>query len=92
MVKFGEQLLSDQKETENKVIEGIAKNMLGIDSLETVNSDRHDFHDLSVWQIKAALEAAYKAGYEAKVGEDFPEEFDLYSEEQRLAYNGKDFR
>jgi hypothetical protein len=35
---------------------------LFIQTLETQNSDRHDFHDVSVWAIKSALEAAYAAG------------------------------
>lgn len=39
-----------------------AKDHLGLDTLETQNSDSLDFHELSVWQIKAALEAAYIQG------------------------------
>ena len=33
-----------------------------IKTLETRNSDRLDFHDVAVWAIRAALEAAYEAG------------------------------
>ena len=33
-----------------------------IQTLETQNSDRLDFHDVAVWAIRAALEAAYEAG------------------------------
>lgn len=40
----------------------IATDHLFIETLETRNSDRLDFHDVSVWGIKAALEAAYEAG------------------------------
>ena len=40
----------------------IAKNNLFIKTLETQNSDSLDFHDVSVWAIKKALEEAYKAG------------------------------
>lgn len=40
----------------------IANQHLGLETLETANSDGLDFHDLAVWNIKAALEAAYKAG------------------------------
>ena len=40
----------------------IAKAHLDLDTLETQNSDSLDFHELSVWQIKEALEAAYMAG------------------------------
>lgn len=42
----------------------IAQKHLGIETLETRNSDRLDFHDTAVWCIKDALEAAYKAGAE----------------------------
>lgn len=43
-------------------IANIAKRYLNIETLETRNSDSLDFHDLSVWSLKAALEAAYLAG------------------------------
>jgi hypothetical protein len=42
----------------------IAQQHLDIETLETRHSDRLDFHDLAVWSIKAALEAAYQAGIE----------------------------
>ena len=34
----------------------------GLETLETRRSDSLDFHDTAVWAIKAALEAAYRAG------------------------------
>lgn len=40
----------------------------GIDTLETQRSDRLDFHDVAVWSLKAALEAAYQAGQQAAAG------------------------
>jgi hypothetical protein len=43
-------------------IEQIAQKFLNLETLKTRNSDSLDFHDLAVWQIKAALEAAYNAG------------------------------
>lgn len=46
-------------------LEKIAREKLFIDTLETRHSDSLDFHDLSCWQIKAALEAAFLAGKEA---------------------------
>ncbi len=49
----------------------IAQKHLGIEALETRRSDSLDFHDLAVWNIKAALEAAFKAGVE--VGINLPE-------------------
>lgn len=44
------------------VIETIARVHLGIETLDSRGRDALDFHDVSVWQIKAALEAAYLAG------------------------------
>lgn len=46
----------------NQLLEQIAKRHLFIDTLETQSSDRLDFHDVSVWGVKAALQAAYEAG------------------------------
>jgi hypothetical protein len=46
-------------------IDQIAKTDLGIETLDTRKSDVLDFHDLAVWSIRAALEAAYKAGAQA---------------------------
>ena len=43
-------------------IEQIAKQILGLSTLETRNSDRLDFHQHAVWSIADALEAAYLAG------------------------------
>ena len=48
-----------------QTITRIAQAMMGIETLETRLSDDQDFHDLAVWQIKAALEAAYQAGKNA---------------------------
>lgn len=52
-----------------KTIETIAKQRLDIETLETRGCDRLDFHDLSVAGIKAALEAAYRAGSQAAIAE-----------------------
>lgn len=49
----------------NKLLEQIAKEHLFIETLETQHSDRLDFHDVSVWAVKSALEAAYAAGHAA---------------------------
>lgn len=40
----------------------IAKQYLSIPTLDTSNSDGRDFYDLHVTSVKAALEAAWKAG------------------------------
>ncbi len=54
------QMVNDQE------IKRIAKEHLGVYTLETRNSDSLDFHDVSVWQVKHALEAAYIAGAKSK--------------------------
>lgn len=40
----------------------IAQNKLGIETLETRHSDSLDFHDVAVWCLRDALEAAFNAG------------------------------
>ena len=49
----------------NKLLEQIANEHLFIETLETQHSDRLDFHDVSVWGVKAALQAAFEAGRKA---------------------------
>lgn len=44
------------------VLRRIAKKYLRLNTLDRRNSDSLDFHDLAVWQIRIALEAAYRAG------------------------------
>ena len=51
--------------TMDATIAGIAGKIFGLETLETRSRDSLDFHDLSVWQIKKALEAAFQAGAEA---------------------------
>ena len=46
-------------------LDHIAQTILGLETLDTRNSDRLDFHDLAVWNIKAALQAACEAGQQA---------------------------
>jgi len=40
----------------------IATRHFFIETLETRNRDRLDFHDVAVWAMRAALEDAYEAG------------------------------
>ena len=47
----------------DKILEKIANEVLNIKTLETQNSDDLDFHEVSVWNIKEALEQAWIAGY-----------------------------
>ena len=44
----------------------IAKEYLYIETLETRMSDSLDFHEVSVWGVKEALERAYKLGKDGK--------------------------
>ena len=53
-------------------LEQIAKEHLFIETLETQNSDRLDFHDVSVWGVKAALQAAFEAGRKASIANQAP--------------------
>ena len=46
-------------------LQQIALDHLFIETLETRNSDRLDFHEVSVWGVKSALMAAYEAGRQA---------------------------
>lgn len=54
----------DQKRMD-KTLADLAAKHLGLETLETRKSDSLDFHDLAVWGVKTALEAAYRAGMEA---------------------------
>ncbi len=47
------------------LLEQLAREHLGLQTLETRNSDSLDFSDVAVWALKSALEAAYQAGYKA---------------------------
>ena len=42
----------------------IAREQLGIPTLDTRNSDSLDFHTVAVWQVQTALKTAFKAGRE----------------------------
>jgi hypothetical protein len=43
----------------------LAREHLGIATLQTRHRDALDFHEVSVWGIKRALAAAYQAGAQA---------------------------
>lgn len=46
-------------------IDGIARELLGLETLEARKRDDLDFHELAVWQIHKALAAAFEAGRQA---------------------------
>ena len=52
--------VKDERSTE-QIIQKIATDHLFIDTLETRNADSLDFHEVSVWGIKSALQAAFDA-------------------------------
>lgn len=60
--------MSDQHDNRDQIrdntIAQIAKGCLKIETLNTRNSDRLDFHEVPVWDLKQALQLAYKAGEE----------------------------
>lgn len=56
---------SRKEPTVDELLAAIAQATLHIDTLETRKSDSLDFHDVAVWSVKAALEAAYRAGLAA---------------------------
>ena len=58
------------KSTLDQIFALIAQKHLFIETLETRNSDSLDFHDVAVWAVRDALEAAFKAGVE--VGATMP--------------------
>jgi hypothetical protein len=44
------------------VLDGIAREHLLIPTLESRKADSLDFHDVAVWQVEAAVKAAFEAG------------------------------
>ncbi|MBL8236466.1 MAG: hypothetical protein JNM66_03550 [Bryobacterales bacterium] len=57
---------TNQADEMNQTIAEIAARILGVETLATQNRDALDFHELAVWNIQRALEAAYEAGRAAK--------------------------
>lgn len=50
---------------QHAILERIALQHLRIETLQTRNSDRLDFHDVGVGSLKVALQAAFEAGQRA---------------------------
>ena len=48
--------------TANELFTRIAQTHLSIETLETRHRDSLDFHDVGVWSVRDALQAAYEAG------------------------------
>jgi hypothetical protein len=50
----------------DRLFTAIAREHLGIRTLETSRCDRLDFHDVAVWQVTKALQASYDAGFQGQ--------------------------
>jgi hypothetical protein len=48
----------------DKLLADIASKHLDIETLQTRKADSLDFHEVAVWTLRAALEAAFNAGAE----------------------------
>jgi len=64
--------MTNTNDERDRMLEGIAKRVLHIPTLETRNSDQLDFHDVAVWSVLEALRLAYAAGYEQAVSDRDP--------------------
>ena len=56
---------TDPNTQRDALILEIAQRQFHLETLETRNWDRLDFHDVAVWAIRAALEEAFEAGRRA---------------------------
>lgn len=63
----GVKIASEKPTTKEELFTEIAKQHLLINTLVETKSGL-DFHEVAVWTVKAALEAAYQAGLNAKKG------------------------
>lgn len=63
---IAEDIRLDPDEPQDQAIRRIAKDILRLETLKPRNSDRLDFHERSVWELRDALEAAYDAGAKAR--------------------------
>lgn len=58
----GKRIISKKPATKNDIFTQIAKQHLNLETLEERKSDSLDFKEVAVWNVKAALEAAFEAG------------------------------
>ncbi len=75
----------------DSILTDIARQHLGISTMETRRSDSLDFHDVAVWKVKEALTAAYRAGAETcgqtmTADPELPARFDDYEIEPRIRH------
>ncbi len=62
--------LRDSLADRDALLTQIAQRHCHVETLETRKSDSLDFHDVSVWGLKDALEAAFKAGAEQQLAKE----------------------
>jgi hypothetical protein len=58
----------------NTILREIANEYLGVPTLTARRSDRLDFHTIGVWQLEAALRAAFDAGATSALSRPVPEQ------------------
>ena len=68
-----------------QLLSEIAEEHLLIPTLETRRSDSLDFHEVSVWTVDAALNAAFDAGRKSAESEDF-DIHDLLAKRRQIAH------
>jgi hypothetical protein len=56
---------TDPNAARDAILMEIAERHLFLETLETQNWDRLDFHEHAVWAVRSALEAAFEAGRRA---------------------------
>jgi hypothetical protein len=56
----------DDTATHETLLLAIAKKHFGVETLDTRKRDSLDFHDIAVWSMRDALEAAFEAGRNAR--------------------------
>ncbi|WP_395664150.1 DUF6900 domain-containing protein [Aestuariivirga sp.] len=50
------------KDLQTELLDIATRHITNLETLETRRSDALDFHDVAVWELRAALKAAYRAG------------------------------
>lgn len=62
------------KVTPSEALIRIAREHLGVETLDTRNQDSLDFYSISVWQLRKALERAFLAGMESVAETTLPDD------------------
>jgi hypothetical protein len=70
-------MTTDTASTIDSLLTLIARQHLDIETLETRHGDSLDFHDVAVWRLRYALEAAFKMGVELGASMPKPSEQEI---------------